>query len=204
MSAPQEFSLGGESTTTVKFDNVGDTVTGTVVSLAERQSSKLGSTTGELDFWPDGKPKMYYSVILQTALRDDPNDDGKRSVSLSGSRKSTEQSSLSAVLDAISRAGGNGNLAVGATLTLTYVGAVPAKTVGLNPRKLYSANYVPAAMSLGGGLQSAGTTVAPAAPLIPPAPVVAAPVAAPAQQFSAEQLAAMKAAGMDISAFVTA
>lgn len=186
----QSFSLGGESTTTAKFENIGDSVTGTVVSLTERQSSKLGSLTNELDFWPDGKPKMYYSLILQTALRDDPNDDGRRSVALTGSRKASEQSSLSAVLAAINlTAPGSTEIKVDATVTITLVGTMPPRTPGFNPRKLYAASYTPPAMSLNGGVATP-----------PPA---AAPVAAPAvaPKFSAEQIAAMQAAGVDVSTF---
>lgn len=193
------FDLGGESTTTAKFDNVGDSVTGTVVSMTERQSTKLGSLTNEPDFWPDGKPKMYYQVILQTDLRTDGNDDGKRSIALTGSRKSSEQSSLSAVLDAINKiAPGSTELKIGARLTLTMIGTMPPRTPGFNPRKLYSAACVPTAISLGVGPHP--TTE----PNVPTAAAAAPPPAQASPQFSAEQIEAMRQAGVDVSAFVTA
>lgn len=227
MSAPQSFNLAGDSATTAKFEKVGDGVTGTVVGLTERQSTKLGTT--ELDFWPDGKPKMYYSLMLQTALREEAGDDGKRSVALTGSKKSSEQSSLSAVLDAVMAATGGTEIQVGGTVSLQMVGQAPPKTVGYNPRKLYAASYVApvASMNLGktaeavpaqaNYVQPAGfvppvaqqpallpqATVPPAVQqMFPQAAPVAAPVAAAAgAQFSPEQLAAMAAAGVDVTLF---
>lgn len=190
----QSFSLGGDSMPTAKFEKAGDSITGTVIELSERQSTKLG-TNGQLDFWDDGKPKMYYRLVLQTALKEEANDDGRRAVALTGSRKSTEQSSLSAMLDAIAAAGGTNEVAVGAKVTLTMTGSVAPKTVGYNPRKTFAATYVLPSATLGGPVATPpaqqATTVA-----APPAP-------AAAPQFSAEQIEAMKQAGVDVSAFVT-
>lgn len=193
----ETFSLGGDSMPTAKFEKAGDKIRGKVIELTERQSTKLGTT--ELDFWPDGKPKMYYRLVLQTTLKEEPNDDGRRAVALTGSRKSSEQSSLSATLDAIARAGGTNEIAVGADYELEMVGSVAPKTVGYNPRKIFVATYaLPPAGSIGGQVPAAQPpVVSEAAPAM-----TKSAVAAP--QFSAEQIEAMRQAGVDVSAFVTA
>lgn len=196
----QSFSLGGDSMPSAKFEKAGDKIAGKVVDVSERQSTKLG-TNGVLDFWDDGKPKMYYRLVLQTTLKEEANDDGRRAVALTGSRKSAEQSSLSATLDALAAAGGTNELQAGADYELEMIGSVAPKTIGYNPRKTFKATYVPpAAGNLGGPVAatppvqqgvSQGLSIPPAA-------------AAPAQfKATPEQLAAMVAAGMDISAFVT-
>lgn len=204
MSAPQSFNLAGDSTTTAKFEAVGDSVTGKVIGLTERQSTKLGTT--ELDFWPDGKPKMYYSMLLQTALREEAGDDGRRSVALTGSKKSSEQSSLSAMLDAVMAATGGTEIMIGGTATVTLIGQAPPRTVGYNPRKLYAAQYIPPNQTV----NLAGASAANPEPVITPlaAQAVAQAVTPvvhttpPTPQFSAEQIEAMRQAGVDVSKFV--
>lgn len=85
----------------------------------------------------------------------------------------------------------------------TYPGVVAATAAELAAATAYyNANPNVFALSLStiAPPVAAATPVAAAAPLIPPAPVVA----APAQQFSPEQLQAMLAAGMDITPFLKA
>lgn len=182
------FNIGGSEGNAFPFDNHGDSVTGAIIDLEEIQQTDMDS--GEPTFWPDGKPKMQYRVTLQTELRSDHTDDGKRSVYLRGSRKPESKSTLAAVLGAVRQATGGTNLDPGAQLTLTYIGdGVPSKR-GYNPPKQYQAAYQPKALDLGG---SQPATVSPtAAPVSTPAP----PPATPGQP-TAEQVAAVRAAGVD-------
>jgi hypothetical protein len=48
----------------VKFEKLGDTVTGVIVSGSTRQKRKFGSE--ELLFWEDGRPKLEVILILMT------------------------------------------------------------------------------------------------------------------------------------------
>lgn len=188
------FDIGGAEGNAFPFEQPGDTVTGSILTLEEVQQTDMD--TGELAFWNNNpaQPKMMYRVTLQTELRNDHADDGKRSIYLRGSRKPDTKSSLAAVLTAVRQATGGTSLDPGATLTLTYVGDGVASKRGYNPPKQYQAAYQPAAMDLGGGAPPAAPpAAAPAAVAAPPAPAAAAPVAGP----TPEQVAAMRAAGLD-------
>ena len=143
------WDLGGNAGNSFAFDTVGDTVTGTVLDMAEVQQTDMD--TGLPATWDNGQPKMMYRVDLQTQARDpnDPADDGKRSVYLRGSRKPESQSSLAAVLTAVRQATGTANLATGGILALRYVGDGQPTRRGFNAPKLYAAQYTPPANNLG-------------------------------------------------------
>lgn len=195
MTADQanDFLLGGGKSVT--FDNVGDSITGTIEATEVRQQTDIAS--GLPQTWDNGDPKMQLVVTLQTALRDpsDANDDGKRNIYVKGSKKQGTRSTHDAVASAV-RAAGAPALKVGGTLTLQYAGTEPSSTRGFYDRKLWAATYVPPADASGGFL---GTVAV--APVAQPA-VVAAPVAQPVAaaapaQHSPETLAALAAAGID-------
>lgn len=199
------FSLGGDSMPSAKFEKAGDSITGTVVDLSERQSTKLG--TQDPDFWDDAKtqPKMYFRLILQTTQRDPAiaTDDGKRSVALTGSRKAESQSSLSAVLGAVAAAVGGNELQPGGTVTLTMTGTAPSQTVGFNPRKTFTAKYEPPTMSFGATPPAAAqaTTDQAGVPLATPTQVAGGLGAGPkAGNYSAEDIQAFRNAGVDMKA----
>ena len=80
-------------------------------------------------------------VQLQTAERDDVEDDGLRNLYVRGSRDPASQSLHAAVAIAVQAAGVKG-LEVGGTLTVRYVGDGVARTRGFNPPKKYIAKYV--------------------------------------------------------------
>lgn len=207
------FDIGGAEGNAFGFDTIGATVTGQILTLEEVQQTDMD--TGQPAFWNDNptQPKMMYRVTLQTELRDDATDDGKRSVYLRGSRKPESQSSLAAVLAAVRQVTGGTELEPGGTLTLTYSGDGEAKKRGHNPPKLYTASYVRPAMNIAEPGQAAAPAapVAPVAPVAPAAPAAQAPAvpaaqapAVPAQAAAAapaaptaEQVAAVKAAGLD-------
>lgn len=169
---PNDFLLGGAGKS-ASFHNVGDCVTGKIVTTPEvRQKTKMG--TGEPEKWDNGDPKMQLVVTLATDQRDpaDADDDGVRKLYVSGSKKPESKSMHAAVAAAVVASGAKG-LEVGGTLTVTYTGDGVSKTAGFNPPKQYSATYVPAAnvALMGGDPQPAAAPAAtPAAAPAPAAP----------------------------------
>lgn len=171
-----------------KFTNPGDTHTGTITEVSDaRQATEFGSN--EPAYWDREKtrPKMQVAVTLDTAERDpqDANDTGKRTLWVVEDGRSG--SILSAIRQAVHQAGA-GTIDIGGQLTVAFSGFDPNSKNPANPRKIYSASYVPPAPA--GGMftnqapapvaQPAAAPVAPA-PAAPAAPApVAQPVAAPA------------------------
>lgn len=211
------FDIGGAGGNAFPFDHIGDTVTGKILTLEEVQQTDMN--TGEPAFWNNNptQPKMMYRVTLQTDLRDDSDDDGKRAVYLRGSRKPETQSSLAAVLQAVKQATGGTSLDPGAILSLRYAGDGVPTTRGHNPPKKYEARYQPAAMNIGEpapqppaqqapqqswGQQQAAAGPAPqwaqpAAPAQPVSQPSAPPAPAAPSGPTPEQIAALRAAGVD-------
>lgn len=174
-----------------KFTNPGDTHTGTITEVSDaRQATEYGSN--ELAYWDKERtrPKMQVAVTLDTAERDpqDTNDTGKRTLWVVEDGRSG--SILSAIRQAVHQAGA-GTIDIGGQLTVTFSGFDPNSKNPANPRKIYSASYVPPAPA--GGMFTnqapaqpaaapalAAPAPAPAAPAQPVAPAPAQPVAAPA------------------------
>lgn len=159
-----------------KFTNPGDTHTGTITEVSDaRQATEYGSN--ELAYWDKERtrPKMQVAVTLDTTERDpqDANDTGKRTLWVVEDGRSG--SILSAIRQAVHQAGA-GTIDIGGQLTVAFSGFDPNSKNPANPRKIYSASYVPPAPA--GGMF---TNQAPAQPAAAPAQPVAAPVpAAPA------------------------
>ena len=159
-----------------KFTNPGDTHTGTITEVSDaRQATEYGSN--ELAYWDKERtrPKMQVAVTLDTAERDpqDANDTGKRTLWVVEDGRSG--SILSAIRQAVHQAGA-ATIDIGGQLTVTFSGFDPNSKNPANPRKIYSASYVPPAPA--GGMF---TNQAPAQPAAAPAqPVAPAPVAQPA------------------------
>lgn len=156
-----------------KFTNPGDTHTGTITEVSDaRQATEYGSN--ELAYWDKERtrPKMQVAVTLDTTERDpqDANDTGKRTLWVVEDGRSG--SILSAIRQAVHQAGA-GTIDIGGQLTVAFSGFDPNSKNPANPRKIYSASYVPPAPA--GGMF---TNQAPAQPVAQPAP--AHPVAAPA------------------------
>lgn len=157
-----------------KFTNPGDTHTGTITEVSDaRQATEFGSN--EPAYWDREKtrPKMQVAVTLDTAERDpqDANDTGKRTLWVVEDGRSG--SILSAIRQAVHQAGA-GTIDIGGQLTVIFSGFDPNSKNPANPRKVYSASYVPPAPA--GGMF---TNQAPAQP-VAPAAAPAQPVAAPA------------------------
>ena len=160
-----------------KFTNPGDTHTGTITEVSDaRQATEYGSN--ELAYWDKERtrPKMQVAVTLDTAERDpqDANDTGKRTLWVVEDGRSG--SILSAIRQAVHQAGA-GTIDIGGQLTVTFSGFDPNSKNPANPRKIYSASYVPPAPA--GGMFTNQAPAQPAAPA-PAQPAAPAPVAQPA------------------------
>lgn len=134
---------------TFPFDTPGDHVEGVILSVTQMQATDMES--GEPLFWDASqtRPKMLPVIELQTDLSDGPQDDGRRTVHLSGGR-------YSAVKKATSR------IDEGAWLKLTFTelsDREPPKK-GYNRAKLFRAEYRPA---VGGVDLNGPATATPAA-----------------------------------------
>lgn len=162
-----------------KFTNPGDTHTGTITDVSDaRQATEYGSN--ELAYWDKERtrPKMQVAVTLDTAERDpqDANDTGKRTLWVVEDGRSG--SILSAIRQAVHQASA-GTIDIGGQLTVAFSGFDPNSKNPANPRKIYSASYVPPAPA--GGMFTNQAPAQPAAP-VPAAPATPAPApAAPAQ-----------------------
>lgn len=148
---PGSFDLGGSDSKSFSFGpqgaQPGAEVIGTVLEMAEVQ--KTNFDTRELEFWPNGDPKMQYRVTLQTAQRDPqvPTDDGKRDLYLDGRRRANDngtKSRLCAVLDAVRATTGGTELKRGGTLRVKWISGMGFSG---DPRN-YEASYTPPAMNL--------------------------------------------------------
>lgn len=187
-------SSGGKS---FKFENPGDTITGTIAAAPlVRQTTEFG--TGKPQFWDDGSPQEQIVVTLNTALRDpsDPQDDGARSVYIKGWGPQ-----LRAFRAAIQTAGAKP--AVGGTFTATFTGYGQKSAQGGFPPKMFEYRYeAPNGLDgLIGGTPATHTAPATATPQAAQQasvqPIAQAPTAQ-AQQFSREQIEAMRNAGVVI------
>ena len=163
---------------------VGHSVTGTITDVDMRQARKFQST--DLDFWDDGKPKMQVVISIQTAERDDPEDDGLRSVAInlwSGQKKALVEACQNANVD---------EPKVGQQFTATWSSGV-GKTG--NPRVFtYSLGAAPSGVgaALGTVATATGEVTPPAAAAAAPAPQIdAAAAAAALANLTPEQRAAL-------------
>lgn len=186
-----------EKTPSLTFANPGDSHTLTVTERPSLQQSR-NFETGNPEVWPDGSPKQIILVLGTIA---------------SGEKRALWVTPGTALFAAVQKAqqDAGAEVAPGGTLSVTFTHTVPSqKGAHFHPAKQYSAAYKP-----GSAFGSAApATAAPAAThsVAPQQPVSAAPTpvttvpqqapAAPAQQLTPEQYAALSAAGVDMSAFV--
>lgn len=140
-----------------RFDNVGDTLDGTIV-LPPRVIEMTNKNNGGLD--------KILVVDVHTA-------DGKDWTLMSG-----VGGRITAIRDALSNAGAN-SLEPGGRLVMKYTGNAPLRQGQIQPAKLYAAAYVPPAPS-NGVADLLGSAAA-----VPAQAPAAVPQAAPAPQPSA-------------------
>lgn len=121
---------GGPSYDTMKFRNVGDTVSGRIIDFADVQEReyaddpKKGVKKGDPKTWPDGNPVMQVRITLETR----PGDAGSRmNLYVSGQRMKK------AVRTALAAAGVE-DISPQSDLSVTFTGYEGVA-------KLYSATY---------------------------------------------------------------
>jgi hypothetical protein len=169
-SAANDLLMGGSKA--YKFENLGDTVIGTIIDEPKVvQMTKHGTT--DLDFWPSGDPKMQIVVTIQTDLREAGNaaDDGKR-------RLYIPPRMMGPVREAIQRTGAKG-LAIGGRIAVRwYAGSGQ----GEGNARQYQADYAAPAVDPGSLLPAAAAPLSAAQPTVQAAPLSAAPVAQPVVQ----------------------
>ncbi len=124
--------MGGGSKT-FPFDTVGDEVTGRILSIEQRQQTDMQS--GEPAIWKDGKPKMMFTISLQTKIREDEDDDGVRTINV-------RWKSQEAVQKAVKMAGAK-KPEIGGILTMKFTGEGVPSQKGFSKPKFWSAQYVP-------------------------------------------------------------
>ncbi|MDF7641743.1 hypothetical protein PT279_09120 [Bifidobacterium sp. ESL0784] len=115
----------------------GSTVTGTLELIETQQVRDFN--TQQPAFWNDGKPQQEIHMVIQTTLRDDEDDDGRRSLYVKG-----WGGQLKAFREAMRNAGIKKAPKPGDTITETYVGADPQSKNPAMPAKLYSFVIQPA------------------------------------------------------------
>lgn len=153
---PWDLGGGGES---FPFDHVGDEVEGFIQDMVDRQGTDLD--TGELAWWDkeQTRPVMLKIVTLQTTLKENPADDGKRNVTLSGSKKPNPDGTMSkmaaALLAVKSATGGGTAFQFNAWFKMRFSSEGARTKPAFSPPKYYQAWYRPAVMDLDGPDQTA-------------------------------------------------
>lgn len=176
------FASTGAPSVSFKDMPVGTSYTGTVLELPAMVQAR-DFETGNPATWPDGNPKM--TVVTK--------------LSVNGEEMSLWAPKPSAMFAAISDAqkAAGAALAIGGTLTVTYVGDKPnATNPRLNAAKQYSAVYQPPNAFAEETPAQAQQTVAAtleATPVQQPAAAATPAAGGP----TPEQVAALKAAGVD-------
>lgn len=118
-----------------KFEHVGATAKGPIVSLEMQQQKNID--TGIPDTWPDGNPKMQLRIVLATDQRDDEDDDGYRAIYVKGQMQV-------AIRDAI-KAAGQTQIIEGGILAVKYESDGERSKPAYSPPKQYRAQYQPPA-----------------------------------------------------------
>lgn len=186
MSNFEDPFAGGDKLPSVTFK---DATIGTSYQLKVTKAPELVQArdyeTGNPAFWPDGGAKMtVVTTVVDLATGEEKN--------LWAAKPSAM---FRAIGDAQKAAGAQ--IKVGDTLTVTFTGEKPnEKNPRLNPQKLYSVT-----LATGDAFADQPPTPTPAAPAAA-APAAAAPAAPPAlaavPQYTPEQIAAARAAGIPL------
>lgn len=130
-----------ESSPSAKFEKLGDSYAGRIVSLVERQQT---NTEGKALTFDDGSPRMQWVITIEQG-----NGDRVALYAKGGKFKpvtGTGESMLSAIGIAV-RAAGAGGVDVGADLAVAHTGLGEANGAK-NAPKLYTAQYRPATTSV--------------------------------------------------------
>lgn len=125
-------TLGTGSASSVKFANIGDSVTGQVTGAEDVPETIYGSA-GQVARWPDGTERIQTRITLITGT-DEYGDPVEVTLWAKGRIRSA--------IDAALKAAG-AQLAMNGRLTVTFTGTKPAAAGGAIPAKLYEAVWEP-------------------------------------------------------------
>ncbi len=155
-----------------KYDHIGAVMGGTILSAKEDYEYEMELQngkwvrTGEIRKWKNSnEPKKQLVITVQTDLREDPNDDGRRHMFFDSYR-------IPVLRDAVQRSGGKG-LAIGATIAKRW----DSGSGNPGDPKVYSVGYTAPAVGAE-SMMSAPVATTPQVPYT--AAERAAPVAQPA------------------------
>lgn len=129
---PNDFLLAS-GVPSFKFEKIGDTFRGEIISLDMQQQRDFTSQAPLT--WDDGRPRMQLRIVGVTDQRDGDDDNGHRAIYVRGNMQA-------AVRDAI-KAAGAAKIEVGGTLAVRYSGDGEPPKKGLNAPKEYKAKYEP-------------------------------------------------------------
>jgi|SRR5215471_6838313 len=141
MSDANDFLFGGGGKA-ASFDNIGDTVEGTITDVKLTQQTSMEDNTPLT--WADGSPRMQLVLTLQTDQRSGEDDDGTRRLYAKGGRyeaaEGTGTSMKDAIADAIKKAGAS-RIEEGGHLKVGHTGLGKKTNRGYSAPKLYRAVY---------------------------------------------------------------
>jgi hypothetical protein len=128
-----------EASPAASFNSYGDKYSGRITAMKEQQQTD--PVTGKVKQFPSGDPMTLWIITIQPDTGEAISLWAKagRYVAAKGSGKSM----LAAIVDAV-KASGATALDVGGMLAVAYTGETEAKP-GLNPAKLFTAQYQPPA-----------------------------------------------------------
>ncbi len=142
-----EALFASEGAPYANFPSPGTNYQGTVTRVGQVQARKFvppnqraAGKQGELEFWPDMRPKMVAIITLQTDLRDPsiPGDNGERSVWIKG------KSMTDYVKGAVRNAGAQREgIVPGGWFSITFTHTTEPEFDGGSPTKHYQVEYRP-------------------------------------------------------------
>lgn len=142
MSADLNDFLFGGGGKAAKFEEVGDSVEGTIVEAKVTQQTDMDDGTPLT--WSDGSPRMQLVVSIQTDQRVDDNDDGIRRIYAKGGNyevaSGTGTSLKQAIADAVKKAEAK-SLDEGGWLKVGHTGLGKKTNRGYSAPKLFRAQY---------------------------------------------------------------
>jgi hypothetical protein len=127
---PTSKDLLGGNALSVKFEAPGDTIEGTLLNWSVSPVTKMG--TGEIDTFPSGDPKYQFILTIQTGLRNDIDDDGRRTLY-------AKSHLFVAIKQAVASTGAE-DFEKGAWISATFTHLGEPQR-GMNPPKMFVASY---------------------------------------------------------------
>ncbi|WP_018135421.1 hypothetical protein [Acaricomes phytoseiuli] len=165
---------GGSKSAFTKETPVGTSITGTILEVSVQQLRDFAN--GKPKFWDNDRPQLQIVITIQTTLKEDPEDDGIRSIYIK-----TWGVWKQALMEAVKAAGGRQAadvLVPGAVFTDTFTGTKPS-TQG-SDTKVHAYKITPAQSSLDDAL--GGTVNTTTGEITPPPAAAPQPSAVPAAQ----------------------